>query len=178
MKKHILLTIMVIMGLSGCSLLFPSDQYQNPPNTPGSLEFSKVPPYDGTNEPVEHLRRNGTYHIPIEITYHGSGNKSDAIGQEFNNVTVIGYAKDGVELCKHRIGDVPYATDQEIVIRCNNPPWMFGMTAEESPCDERVEIRYYFYAQTDLSGVDDEYIWQSRVMECGEKLPLTSTNNT
>jgi hypothetical protein len=178
MAKWIPVLLVLILALAGCSLLFPSDQYQDPPNEPGSLEFSKVPSYDGTNEPAEHLRRNGAYHIPIEIFYHNPGNRNGAIGEEFNNVTVIGYAKDGAELCKHRVGDIPYATDQEIVIKCSNPPWMFGMTAEESPCDDRVEIRYYFYAQTDQAGVDDEYVWQSTVVKCGETLPLTRTNNT
>lgn len=178
MTKWIPVLLVLILVLAGCSLLFPEDQYRNPPATPGSLEFEPAPPYNGTDEPAEHLRDNGTYHIPLEITVHGNFGGAEGSEWVFHDVTVMGFSNKGNKLCSDEAGNISRGQEREVVLECPVPPWIIGLTAEESPCDEHIEIQYIRYDKTDIPGVDAEYTWQSELRKCGQELPPTPSEET
>ena len=177
--KHLASSLLVlILVLSGCSLLVPDgNQYQNPPKTPGSLEFIDAPRYNGTAEPAEHLRNNGTYHLSLEIEVYGNFGRSEGSKQVFHRVIVIGYSKEGKKVCSHKVGNISRGDDPEVVLSCPSPPWLITMVADESPCKRHIEIKYLIYTESTEESVEEEYRWHQKTRKCGQNLPPAKISN-
>lgn len=111
---------------------------------------------------------DGEHKIDFTVRYnHKDVPKSE---QGFNDVVLVGYGRDGEEVCRNDVGDVPPETgnDFQVSVSCSSFPQVFTYTADESPCDRYVRFKVAIYRGES----DGEHRWVAdRTRDCDESLP-------
>lgn len=106
-----------------------------------------------------------------EVTPKKSSSDDTDQWQTFHNVTVIGYAESGAEVCREELGDIPSSEVgrlETVRMTCSEFPVLITYSAEESPCDSDTEIGVAVFR----TGSEGESFWKlDEKRQCGEGLP-------
>lgn len=99
------------------------------------------------------------------------------LDSDFHNVTVVGYARNGEELCRMDIGDStgPTGISERFTIDCDSFPYFFVVIADEDPCEEGLTFEIIRWNGTDkqqrITVPDNVATYEEFKLRCGEKIP-------
>lgn len=85
----------------------------------------------------------------------------------FQNVSVVGYSRDGTVLCRVNVGDMigeEMSLQKDITLSCNQRPSVIVPQANSSSCEENTLVYVLIYD-------NDNESWDSQPLECGDKIP-------
>jgi hypothetical protein len=114
---------------------------------------------------------NGTWKTDLWV-HHEYEQDSD-----FHDIAIRGFSETGEEVCKAGLGNSTGVTglSKRFTIECESFPYMFVVTAEESPCTDGLTFEVVRWAGSEQqkreNNSNDELEYKEYERHCNEPLP-------